>query len=661
MRTVRSVWTAAACVCAAAALSAQASSQTAAPEPTGIIAGQVVDAESGQPVGDVVVSLAARGQSSDAAAALQERLAALGGGGGLAGLALNGSPPVPRLLTGADGRFVFHGLPKGSYLIAANAAGYLPSRGGQHHPQGDPHPVELDEAGRALSVRIPLWRYAAVAGTVTDDAGEPAVGLQVRALRRTMTAGHPDLESAGSATTDDRGRYRIGMLPPGRYVVTVPQTKTTVPVAFMEGLVRTLTGGGAGAGAGMLDVISSNVRMPASNGLRVGDLLFASGALATPPPAADGRLLSYQTVFYPSTARPDQAESIVLTAGTERPGIDLSLRLVPTAAISGTVIGPDGPAGSLGIQLSAAGGTNDADMAVATTVTSPDGAFTLLGVPPGSYVARATKQPRPEMPAEMASNPMFQMVFGDPSAPRGPTEPLFAESAVSVGGRDVSGLTLVLAPGLTVSGRIEFDGSKLKPPARQLQAMRVTLQPADGRDSPNFARGSTSQTGEFKTPGERPGRYVLVPPAATGWLPRSAMAGGRDLLVDPFELKDADLAGVVLTYTDQVAQISGTVHAGSGGDLQDVTVLLVPADYRLWIANGMNPRRAHRAVPTGAGAYTVGGLIEGDYLIGAVQGFVPGDEQDPRLLDAALGGAVRIHVGAGEHKGQDLQVVTVSR
>jgi hypothetical protein len=84
-----------------AALSAaqQTGGQTG-PAGTGLILGRVVDAGSGQPISGVLLSL---------------------GGGGAPG-------PSPagiawRLLTDAQGRFVFRNLPKGAYTILATVGG----------------------------------------------------------------------------------------------------------------------------------------------------------------------------------------------------------------------------------------------------------------------------------------------------------------------------------------------------------------------------------------------------------------------------------------------------------------------------------------------------------------------------------------------------------
>jgi len=69
----------------------------------------------------------------------------------------------------------------------------------------------------------------------------------VRALIKDVVAGHTRFgnmqvipELVPTATTDDRGMFRLSQLMPGTYVVLVPSTQTTVPAAFVEGTDATL-------------------------------------------------------------------------------------------------------------------------------------------------------------------------------------------------------------------------------------------------------------------------------------------------------------------------------------------------------------------------------------------------------------------------------------
>ena len=58
-----------------------------------------------------------------------------------------------------------------------------------------------------------------IAGTISDEEGEPVAGVSVQAMSKVFNQGKSALQARGSAKTDDRGNYRLYDLPPGRYYV----------------------------------------------------------------------------------------------------------------------------------------------------------------------------------------------------------------------------------------------------------------------------------------------------------------------------------------------------------------------------------------------------------------------------------------------------------
>src|SRR4051812_21890718 len=83
------------------ALVAQAAPPPAAPSPTGLIVGRVLDGTSGRPVSGAIVSL-----------------------GGAAG-GPGAQSRQPRAMTNANGYFVFRKVGKGSYSLTATRPGYV--------------------------------------------------------------------------------------------------------------------------------------------------------------------------------------------------------------------------------------------------------------------------------------------------------------------------------------------------------------------------------------------------------------------------------------------------------------------------------------------------------------------------------------------------------
>ena len=75
---------------------------------------------------------------------------------------------------------------------------------------------------------------------------------------------------------------------------------------------------------------------------------------------------------------------ITIASGEERAGVDLQMHLVATSRVSGTLLGPDGPAFNMGLRLVPADARDLASengYETATTVTDAAGQFTFLGVP----------------------------------------------------------------------------------------------------------------------------------------------------------------------------------------------------------------------------------------------------------------------------------------
>ena len=656
----------------------QGGAATAPQTGTGLVLGQVVDASTGQPVPGATVTMSVRRsgqtQAPRAGGALTPPApppAALGVGGQAAGgqsmLVGPSGPGADRVIADAEGRFVFHDLPQASIAISVTASGYANGNIGQTRPGGPGRPLDLGDGERVADAKILLWKFGVLTGTVLDDVGDPAVGVTVRAFRKTTSAGRPQLAGQNQARTDDRGIFRISQLLPGDYVVAIPQTQATIPAAVMDGMLKGL-GSGGGLGTAMLDIVSSGVTMPGPNSLRVGDYLTGSASgMTEAPPAGDGRLLAYQTMFYPSAASSAQATIVALHSGEERNGLNFQLRVVPTARVSGVIMGPDGPASNVGVRLTPTEDfAADASIDAATTATKADGSFTFLGVPPGQYMARVVKQPRPQIPAEMSGGMMGLFGPGLSAAPTGAAAMmLFGQAPITVTGVDVAGVSMTLTEGMKTSGRIVFDGTAAKPAPAQLQQFNVTLQSSDGKPSPiSFSAPSpmTDQSGTFKTPGYPSGKYLITVsgPVPQGWMLKSAMAQGHNAIVEPIDLKDADVNDIVITFTDKTGKMSGTARGSGTGAPPPATVLLFPADFRTWITNGM-PSRVTRSIATASGtaAYTLANLLAGDYLVAALDDRDVADNQDAAYIAAVARVATRVTVSDGEQKTLDLTIVRI--
>jgi hypothetical protein len=245
--------------------------------------------------------------------------------------------------------------------------------------------------------------------------------------------------------------------------------------------------------------------------------------------------------------------------------------------------------------------------------------------------------------------------------PAAPTEPLLhADAPVTVADRGVRGVRLELAPGARVSGRVEFEGAARRPTAAEWRALWVGIDPAGGQtflaagSRESRIGGRVEEDGRFVLPSVWPGRYVILlartPP---GWHLKSITAAGRDVADTPLVL-DRDRDDVVITLTDQVARLAGSVQASTGKVDEDVSVLLFPADPVRWVDYGQSTRRL-RVAPVAGGSYSMPAPPEGDYLLIALPEPQLVDWQNPAFLKRAAALADRISVRAGQSVTQPLR------
>jgi protocatechuate 3,4-dioxygenase beta subunit len=627
-----------------------------------VIVGRVVDAASGQPIAGAIVTAGGAGQFVLGNAAATAELVAVG-------VLPQSMAPADVAMTDARGVFVFRDLASGRTTLTVRAAGYLPGAYGQRRPEGSTRSLLITPGETLADVELRLWKTGAISGTILDELGEPVVEVGVRALRRTMVRGRPTFALAGSGASDDRGIYRIGSLVPGEYVVVMPSSVTSIPVSVADSYLSA-AGGSDPASRSFVSDVSRAGTAAASGGVTVGDQRVQTdyGRALAPTPRTPEEFAVYPIVFHPSAYTPQQAALVSVGSGEERSGVHLRTGLVRTYRISGSVIGPDGPAPNVNVRLVPAFTrelSTDSGFIASTTSTDAEGRFTIIGATPGDYVIRAQRVGASlggSATVVRAGDGTFMVIGGEgasmsPGASPPGSETLTGTAAVSVGDTDLSGVSVTLQGGARIAGRLEFTGSSSKPGPADLSRAGVSVTRVDGASVPAQQTRATPQ-GTFNTPPYPHGDYhlgvVVVPP---GWYLRSILVSGREVLDRSIPLSE-DLDGVVIRFVDRLGELSGRVGRTGIGAREDAAarVALFPADYQEWMASGMSPRRTRLVDAAADGTFEMPTLVPGDYLVAAVEADTAVELQDPRDIEALARGATRVTIGEAEQRSVTLSV-----
>jgi len=253
---------------------------------------------------------------------------------------LTGSP-IPRalvqlagsnqgaMLTDAIGNFEFDGLKRSSVNVMVRKPGYFSEQELAHGPRGSGFQT-VNVGPDTAPLVLKLASAATVTGRVMDGEDEPIEDAQVRLSTARIINGHKRWQQAGFGTTGEDGRFRIGTLRPGMYLISVTANTT-------------------------LELVSPN-------GAR-----------------QEGYPLEW---YYPGVPERSGAGSIELTAGQNFQA-DFTMRKQPVFRISGTMLlPPDGAGGR--VELVSASGEAARGMG-----SHADGHFEVREVPAGNYILQA--------------------------------------------------------------------------------------------------------------------------------------------------------------------------------------------------------------------------------------------------------------------------------
>ena len=553
---------------------------------TGRIAGQVMGAESGRPVRFAEVTLLAAGNQVS-------------------------------VITDEAGGFSFEKLGPGAYRLGISKSGYLETTYGQVRPGTDTPgtPIQLRDREQLDRLVVPLSHGGAISGVVRDDRGEPVFNAQVRASRWAMHNGARVLEEIATTQTDERGAYRIPLLPPRDYVIS------------------------------------------------------AAAEDDLPEDRAGVQPLGFAPAYYPAAISAANAETIPLALGEQRNNVDLLLPVVVMAKVTGVVLDADGrPAPGVTVSLADPDGTESSD--ARTTDSDASGRFTFDRVVPGAYVAwaragghrhRFTKVYSAKLRSDgglvldtrsiaFAADTVISLerLAGKPAA-SADTSPAGSGSAeLSVGGGTTTDLVLRLEPLRAVSGRVRFDGASPAPAADGIEVALTAANAAGDR-----ATATVGKDGTFVV-NVAPGRYVVsMEGIGSPWALASAISGGRDALDHLLDVgRDREVRDLTISWRDRGSELSGVATDSRLQPVAGNTVVVFSTDDSVWPAGS----RVRAMNPGADGRFSFRDLRPGSYYLAVVHGLEAEEWRQPQFLRRLTGAAVLVTLADGERKVQDVRV-----
>jgi hypothetical protein len=205
---------------------------------------------------------------------------------------------------------------------------------------------------------------------------------------------------------------------------------------------------------------------------------------------------------------------------------------------------------------------------------------------------------------------------------------------ISVSGADIDNVTVMTTPGVTVSGRVAYQGQ-----AAPKQALQVTAAPPSGGPSPigmlinarALGGGRVDQDGTFELRGLAGPQMIRVQGVPPGWSLKSITLDGLDITDAPYDFRPGNnVTGLVITLTDRVTEITGSVRDGRGQPIADYVLVAFPDDTKLW---GAQSRFVQTTRPNQNGTFSIKGLPAGRYLAAVVPALENGLQNDPAVLE----------------------------
>jgi protocatechuate 3,4-dioxygenase beta subunit len=477
------------------------------------------------------------------------------------------------------------------------------------------------------------------------------------------------------AHTDERGRFEIRNVTPGRYHVQVspPEYRSRYLGRGFGGETLWSRGSGFDVGAGEvrdgIDVVlplsaavsgrvldeageplalvrvqtlrvraNGGTPEPVGSGLTQTDDLgrfrffgLAEGEYlleATPEPRhmrAKDSPPAFVETFYPSAVTSDGAVKVRLKAGQDTDGFDIMLARTKTFRISGTVLDPDGqPWGTATGSLTRLGG-NGEELRI-----DPAGRFAAGGLAPGTY--------------QISFSPLVN------------GRNAYGTARFTIADANIDDLVVTTSPAVDVRGRVVLEGDR--PSNLSRFAVEVTQVDPDNQFDwiPEWV--SVDADGSFLMR-RLHGPSIIRARVPDDWHLKAVLLDDDDVTDKALEFRDRDSGHIQVVLTQRGSTVEGSVTDDRGNVVSDCMVLLFSANRADWIPSSSKWNQQSLGRNS---RFRVTGVRPGKYLVAALafERIAGMNITSAAVLESLASDATQVVLGVDEHVQVTLKLMASS-
>jgi len=338
----------------------------------------------------------------------------------------------------------------------------------------------------------------------------------------------------------------------------------------------------------------------------------------------------YAKIYYPNAPEAASASSVNVREGEEISSIDIFMKEVTVYRVRGRVqnLFPHQGTGDTQLVVARRSQITDWDPMGVQMAAKADGSFEIPELAPGEYTVIA--------------------FFFDQG------RSFSTQEDVNVVNADVSGLTLVIGPGVDIPGQLLWDGK----PSLEGERASIYLSPEEsGVRVRGGGEAHVDEKSQFTLKEVPQGTFRINADGISKDCYIKEVQFGENVLPDRvLHAKRGVSAELRITISSRGARLQGIVANDESLPVAGVWVVAVPEESK------RNLRYLYKAVTTDQyGRYDLRGLVPGEYMIFAWDGVARGEWEDPEFLKTNGAKAVTVEVSDNDAKSTDLHLIQLER